>query len=177
MSDNEFEDIAELALAPYGEEVELTPQDKTKKKLFSPSTPSSVNNSSNSYNFSSISNSNEKYDAGIDYDDRTISSMASSQLSIDGNLLQSICYAPAGKLGIAIDTVNGHPVVHRVRGDSPLVGVLRRLDVIAAIDDEDTIDMSAGDVTTLMARKMDQRRKITFLRGKGAVEALRHATI
>ena len=150
-------------------------QNTTQKQSYSP-VSRSMNSANTSFNISSII-STDKHDAGIDYDDRTISSMASSQLSMNGNLLRSDCYAPAGKLGIAIDTVNGHPVVHRVRGDSPLSGVLRRLDVIAAIDDEDTLSMSAGDVTTLMARKMDQRRKITFIRGKGVIDALKHADI
>jgi C-terminal processing protease CtpA/Prc len=113
----------------------------------------------------------ERFESGIiDYDNRTVSSMGSgiSHLSTDGSLLMGECFAPPGKLGIAIDTLNGQPVVHRVREESPLSGVLRRLDVIAAIDDEDTTSMSAAAVTTLMAKKMDQKRKITYLRGKSA---------
>ena len=82
--------------------------------------------------------------------------------------LQSECYAPPGKLGIAIDTVNGQPVIHRVKETSPLFGVLRRLDIIIAIDEVDTSSMSAAAVTSLMAKNMARQRKITFLRGEGA---------
>ncbi len=95
-----------------------------------------------------------------------------SQISTDGSLLLGQCTAPPGKLGIAIDTLNGQPVVHRVRDESPLAGVLRRLDVIVAIDDEDTSSMTAAEVTMLMAKKLGQKRKISFLRGKRAVEDL-----
>lgn len=86
--------------------------------------------------------------------------------------LQSECYAPAGKLGIAIDTVNGQPVIHRVKDTSPLFGVLRRLDIIIAVDEVDTSSMSAAAVTSLMAKHMAKERKITFLRGEGAMALL-----
>ena len=116
---------------------------------------------------------NERYESTIDFDERTVSSAGSAQeLSTDDTLFTGECFAPPGKLGIAIDTLNNQPVVHRVRDESPLSGVLRRLDVIIAVDDEDTSSMSAADVTTLMAKKMDHRRKITYLRGKKAVENL-----
>ena len=38
--------------------------------------------------------------------------------------MRSECYAPPGKLGVAIDTVNGQPVVHRIKEGSPLKGIL-----------------------------------------------------
>ena len=80
-------------------------------------------------------------------------------------ILHSECYAPPGKLGVAIDTINGQPIVHRLKAGSPLEGVLRRLDKIIAIDDVDTSSMSAADVTHLMVKKMNQKRKISFIRG------------
>ena len=149
------------------------PSNKQRKDMYTKlkKTVSFVNND----NTSSPSYS-ERYDGGMDYDNSTASlssSTNSSQLSTDGSLYMGECFAPPGKLGIALDTINGQPVVHRVREESPLAGVLRRLDVIIGIDDEDTSTMSAADVTMLMAKKMDQRRKITYMRGKRAKDHLR----
>jgi C-terminal processing protease CtpA/Prc len=105
--------------------------------------------------------------------DMTIESMDSSSdvgysgteyanhLATDGSALRGECIAPPGKLGIAIDTWYGQPVVHRVKEDSPLAGVLRRLDVILAVDDVDTSQMTAADVTGIMAKSIDRKRKIT----------------
>ena len=95
-----------------------------------------------------------------------------TKLALDGSALQGECFAPPGKLGVAIDTVSGHPVVHRVREDSPLSGVLRRLDVIIAVDEVDTTNMNAADVTSLVAKRMDATRKIRFLRGKASEDCL-----
>lgn len=74
-------------------------------------------------------------------------------------------WAPAGKLGVAIDVVNGQPVVHRVRDGSPLEGFLQKGDKVVAIDEVDTSYMSAADVTALMVRRMTKRRKIVYVRG------------
>lgn len=73
-------------------------------------------------------------------------------------------FAPPGKIGVAIDVVNGQPVVHSVRRGSPLEKMLQPNDVIISIDDEDVSCMSAADVTSKLARKMDRVRKITFIR-------------
>ncbi len=94
------------------------------------------------------------------------------QLALDGSALKGECFAPPGKLGVAIDTVSGHPVVHRVREDSPLSGVLRRLDVIVAVDEVDTFNMNAADVTSLVAKRMNKKRKIRFLRGRASEDCL-----
>ena len=88
-----------------------------------------------------------------------------SKLSGEGSITAE-CFAPPGKLGVAIDTINGQPVVHRVRDFSPLAGVLRRLDIIIAVDDVKTTSMSAAEVTSLMAKKMGKTRKITYMRGE-----------
>ena len=111
------------------------------------------------------------------YDDnRTVSSLGSSltqqQLTTDGSLFMGECYAPPGKVGLAIDTKNGQPVIHQVRDNSPLVGVLRHLDVIVGIDDIDTSSMTAADITQLMNERIDKRKKITFLRGETAKKNL-----
>jgi len=74
-----------------------------------------------------------------------------------------ICYAPPGKLGVAIDTVGGFPVVYKVKNGSPLEGILSHLDRIIAIDDIKTVDMSAAQVTKLMISRMGKNRKINFI--------------
>lgn len=74
-------------------------------------------------------------------------------------------YAPPGKLGVAIDVIDGHPVVYRIKPGSPLTGFLRKMDRIIDIDGIDTTHMSAADVTNLMVKNMSKRRKITYIRG------------
>jgi len=73
-------------------------------------------------------------------------------------------FAPPGKVGVAIDHVDGHPVVHQVKRGSPLEGLLQPNDRVLAIDDVDTTCMSAADVTQLMAKRMNYNRRITFAR-------------
>jgi len=96
------------------------------------------------------------------------------QVKEDKITLQSECVAPPGKLGVAIDIINGHPVVHKIKTGSPLDGVLRRLDKIVAIDDIDTTSMTAAAVTQLMVKKMNKERKITFIRGHSGKDLLKH---
>jgi len=73
-------------------------------------------------------------------------------------------WAPAGKLGVAIDVVNGQPVVHSLKNGSPLEGFLAKGDRIVQIDEIDTSMMSAADVTSLMVRRMNERRRIVYIR-------------
>jgi C-terminal processing protease CtpA/Prc len=73
-------------------------------------------------------------------------------------------FAPPGKVGVAIDVVDGNPIVHKVKSGSPLEGLLKPKDLVIAIDDVDTTKMSAADVTHLMVKRMNYRRKITFVR-------------
>lgn len=82
--------------------------------------------------------------------------------AIPGNRAE--LWAPAGKLGVAIDVVDGQPVVWRIKDGSPVDGFLQKGDVIIAIDEIDTSHMSAADVTSVMVRRMRQRRKITYVR-------------
>ena len=79
-------------------------------------------------------------------------------------LSPNVCYAPPGKLGVAIDCVDGVAVVHKVKPGSPLEGILTHLDRIVAIDDTDTTKMSASEVTRLMVSNMDKSRKIYYIR-------------
>ena len=82
--------------------------------------------------------------------------------------MRSECYAPPGKLGVAIDTVNGQPVVHRIKEGSPLKGILQHKDRIVAIDGIDTRNMTAADVTHLMVKGMNRVRKISYVRSRRA---------
>jgi len=97
-------------------------------------------------------------------DDESLASIKTTVLR-GRHVFQKECSAPAGKLGVSIDTVDGQPVVHRVKESSPLHGMLQRLDIIISIDEIDTSTMSAADVTLIMARRMGKERRITFLRG------------
>jgi hypothetical protein len=71
--------------------------------------------------------------------------------------------APAGRLGIVIDTTLEGPVVHTVKPDSPLKGVLFVGDIIVAIDDVDTKAMTATSITSLMVKTAAQERTLTIL--------------
>ena len=72
-------------------------------------------------------------------------------------------HAPAGKLGVVVDSTSGGPSVHSIRASSPLIAAISVGDKILSIDDIDVRDMSAGAVTKLMARKANQQeRKIVF---------------
>eukprot|EP00984_Skeletonema_dohrnii_P000690 scaffold207_cov73-Skeletonema_dohrnii-CCMP3373.AAC.2 len=72
-------------------------------------------------------------------------------------------FAPAGKLGLIVDTSNEGPIVHSIKGDSPLVGQVFAGDYIVAVDDEDTSDWSAHNVTNLVAQKSGRVRKLTLM--------------
>lgn len=101
-----------------------------------------------------------------------------TRLSSDGEMLRTemersflrrTCYAPPGKLGCSIDSIDGEPHVHRIKKGSPLDGILQSSDRIVAIDDVDTSGMSAADVTQLMVKKMNHMRRISYIRGGSAV--------
>lgn len=72
--------------------------------------------------------------------------------------------APPGKLGIIIDTCPEGPVVHSIKDNSPLLGLIFTGDMIVAIDDEDTTGWSAHYLTRLVAQKSKVARKLTVLR-------------
>jgi len=79
--------------------------------------------------------------------------------------------APSGKLGVIIDTGGAGPaIIYEVKEFSPLLDVLLPGDKIVAIDEIDTRTMSATTVTKLMAKKMNQKRLITVIRGAGRVQ-------
>mmetsp|Transcript_38106 Transcript_38106/g.56713 ORF Transcript_38106/g.56713 Transcript_38106/m.56713 type:complete len:431 (-) Transcript_38106:75-1367(-) len=73
-------------------------------------------------------------------------------------------WAPSGKLGVAMDVVEGRPVVHSLKRGSPLEGFLQSGDWIVGLDEINTVRMSAAEITSLMVRRMDSRRKIIYVR-------------
>ncbi len=78
-------------------------------------------------------------------------------------------YAPAGKLGVVIDTPNDDaPVVHAVKDTSPIADQVRVGDKLVAVDDEDVRAMTAIKVSKLISKKSTQEsRKLTIIRHVG----------
>lgn len=75
-------------------------------------------------------------------------------------------YAPAGKLGVVIDTPdNGAPVLHRIKETCPIADKLRVGDKLIAVDDEDVRSMTAVKVSKLISHKSaNPTRKFTIVR-------------
>jgi len=84
--------------------------------------------------------------------------------------IQEHIYAPPGKVGVAIDVINGKPTVHKIRNGSPLEGLLQNGDIILSIDDVETSNMSAADITHLMVKRFNYRRKISFIRSGNQIQ-------
>lgn len=91
-----------------------------------------------------------------DYDDLQSNKTKSNKITRE-------CFAPPGRLGVVIDTTAEGPVVHKVNPGSPLEGIVWPGDIIIAIDDTDTRSLAANDITALMVKNQDQRRKLTIL--------------
>jgi hypothetical protein len=73
-------------------------------------------------------------------------------------------FAPSGPIGIVVDTTKEGPSVHSLKSTSPMLGLINPGDLIIALDDEDTRNMTAATLTRLMAKKSRQKeRKITLL--------------
>ena len=83
--------------------------------------------------------------------------------SPNSNKFTRECFAPPGRLGIVIDTTVEGPVIHKVNPGSPLEGIVWPGDIIVAIDDTDTRALTANEITALMAKNMNQRRKLTIV--------------
>lgn len=75
-------------------------------------------------------------------------------------------YAPAGKLGVVIDTPNsGAPVVYNIKDTCPIADKLRVGDKLIAVDNEDVRSMTAPKVSKLISQKSRNRtRKFTVMR-------------
>lgn len=73
-------------------------------------------------------------------------------------------FAPAGPLGIVVDTTKNGPIVHSMKPTSSLLGLVSPGDLIVGLDDIDTRGMTAATLTRLMAKRSNQpERKITLL--------------
>jgi hypothetical protein len=74
--------------------------------------------------------------------------------------------APAGKLGVVIDTpMNGVPKVHAIKESSVLADRVRIGDKLVSVDGQDTTDLSAIRVSKLISSKaMNERRHMVFMR-------------
>eukprot|EP00985_Skeletonema_marinoi_P021423 scaffold13136_cov88-Skeletonema_marinoi.AAC.1 len=106
--------------------------------------------------------SSESDDVGGDVVDE-ISRAVASFIDKPSKRVRREVFAPAGKLGLIVDTSNEGPIVHSIKGDSPLVGQVFAGDYIVAVDDEDTSDWTAHNVTKLVAQKSGRVRKLTLL--------------
>jgi C-terminal processing protease CtpA/Prc len=75
-------------------------------------------------------------------------------------------FAPAGKLGIVIDTPNGGvPMVHAIKESSVLIDRVKVGDKLVMVDGIDTTTMSAIKVSRLISTRSDNpRRVLIFLR-------------
>lgn len=74
--------------------------------------------------------------------------------------------APAGKLGVVIDTPDdGAPVVHAVKDSSVIADQIQVGDKLVAVDDEDVRSMTAIKVSKLISKKSaNPSRKLTIIR-------------
>jgi C-terminal processing protease CtpA/Prc len=77
--------------------------------------------------------------------------------------ITKVIVAPAGKLGIVIDSTPQGPVIHKVKEGSPLEGKLSVGDIIVDIDSIDTRSMTASSITSLMVDSIENERRITVL--------------
>ena len=74
-------------------------------------------------------------------------------------------YAPAGKLGMIIDSPDtGAPVIHNLKDTSPISDKVRVGDRLVAVDDEDVRNMTAIKASKLISRNSANPRKLTFIR-------------
>jgi hypothetical protein len=78
-------------------------------------------------------------------------------------------FAPAGKLGVVIDTPNsGAPVVYNIKDTCPIADKLRIGDKLIAVDDEDVTSMTAIKVSKIISQKSgNPQRKFTIVRSVG----------
>lgn len=86
----------------------------------------------------------------------------------DANVREEVMdiIAPAGKLGVVIDTPDdGAPVVHAVKDSSVIADQIRVGDKLVAVDDEDVRSMTAIKVSKLISKKSaNPSRKLTIVR-------------
>lgn len=79
-------------------------------------------------------------------------------------------FAPAGKLGVVIDTPanEGAPVVYNIKDTCPIADKLRIGDKLIAVDDEDVTSFTAVKVSKIISQKSgNAQRKFTIVRTIG----------
>ena len=74
-------------------------------------------------------------------------------------------HAPAGPLGIIIDTTPEGPMIHSLKPTSHLLGKVSPGDLIVGLDNVDTRNMTAATFTRLMAKRSQGERKISLFKG------------
>eukprot|EP00957_Ditylum_brightwellii_P018691 1404311-Ditylum_brightwellii.AAC.1 len=73
-------------------------------------------------------------------------------------------YAPPGSLGVVIESTPRGPCLHNIYSKSPLLGIVGKGDYIIAVDDDDTTELSAAELTCLLAMRSEQpQRKLTLV--------------
>ena len=75
--------------------------------------------------------------------------------------------APSGKLGLIIDTTSEGPIVHKLKPDSPMEGLLFPGDIFVSIDNVDTKAMSAKAISTIMTNTATKKRTLMVVQDDG----------
>jgi len=75
-------------------------------------------------------------------------------------------YAPAGKLGVVLDTADGDgcPVVFAVKETSVLASQVLVGDKLIAVDHEDVSHQAEIKVSKIICKSENSSRKLTFVR-------------
>ena len=163
---DDYDDEGESTFSPYKESVAssqsyeysledgiASPKSPSRKHKRRVPQPSEADSSAFSGEYDDVENS------VVDQMTKTVASFIDEQ----PKRVRREIFAPAGKLGIIVDTSSEGPIVHSIKNDSPLVGKVFTGDYIIAVDDEDVSDWSAHYVTKLVARKSGSVRKLTLL--------------
>jgi C-terminal processing protease CtpA/Prc len=99
-----------------------------------------------------------------DDDDKESSVAASSAVQSSSAGVAYDVFAPAGGIGIVVDTTEKGCIVHSLKKSSPMQGLMAPGDLIIALDDFDVRKMNAASLTKLMAKKSQQpERKFTLI--------------
>ena len=85
-----------------------------------------------------------------------------------GAMEKHVIKAPAGKMGIVIDTSLEGPMIHSVKADGPMAGKLLPGDIIVKIGEESTRAMNSTAINALMIKTSTAERKLTIMRTPAA---------
>jgi hypothetical protein len=112
-----------------------------------------------------------RIDINEDLESRDIGGQLALSVPEGQVMVHVIC--PSGKLGVVVDNPREGGSVHvtDLREDSPVLGQVHIGDTLIAVDDDDVQQLSAFDVSKLLAaRSRNPRRKLTILRPDGEGE-------